>query len=236
MASALVKKIMKTEDCATNLFSEKGRVYSFLNPVSYLDARRDVAMFNQLDGVFADGSLLVAAIRLVYGKKVLRRSFDMTSLASELFAYADTNKSSCYVVASRQEEVEKAVMVLKNSYPHVNFIGYRNGYFLTHEEQNEEAMKVSVMNPDFLIVGMGGLKQEEFMLKVKERGFHGIGFTCGGFIHQTARNKMDYYPTWMNYLNLRFIYRMIKEKHTRKRYIKAALLFPMKFIYDRFCD
>ena len=91
------------------------------------------------------------------------------------------------------------------------------------------------MNPDFLIVGMGVLMQERFLLKVRDSGYQGIGFTCGGFIHQTAKDEIDYYPGWVDRMNLRFLYRMYKEKHTRKRYIQTALFFPAKFVYERFC-
>ena len=75
--------------------------------------------------------------------------------------------------------------------------------------------------------------QEQFLLKVKNAGFDGIGFTCGGFIHQTAKDEIDYYPGWVDRMNLRFLYRMYKEKHTRKRYLQAALLFPARFIAER---
>ena len=78
--------------------------------------------------------------------------------------------------------------------------------------------------------------QEQFLLMVKNTGFKGIGFTCGGFIHQTANDEIDYYPAWINRMNLRFLYRMIKEKHTRKRYAQAALLFPARFIAEKFSD
>ena len=89
------------------------------------------------------------------------------------------------------------------------------------------------LNPDFLIVGMGALMQEKFLLKVKKMGYQGIGFTCGGFVHQTAMNRMHYYPNWVDKMNLRFVYRMYKEKHTRTRYLQAAFLFPVRFIGER---
>ncbi len=63
--------------------------------------------------------------------------------------------------------------------------------------------------------------------------FQGIGFTCGGFVHQTAMNRMHYYPNWVDKMNLRFVYRMYKEKHTRTRYLQAAFLFPVRFIGER---
>ena len=53
----------------------------------------------------------------------------------------------------------------------------------------EEAEKIAGLQPDFLIAGMGVLTQETFLLKIREAGFQGIGFTCGGFIHQTAKTK-----------------------------------------------
>lgn len=234
MFSPLVKKMLSTEELTLHdIFTENRKVYTFLNPVSYLSALDNKDLFGRFDGIFADGSILVAAIKLVYGKTVTRRSFDMTSLAPKLLQYAEVNGKSVYIVASRQEQVEKAVTIFKERYPKLDVAGYRNGYFSTDEERATEASHIVDVNPDFLIVGMGILMQERFLLKVKDAGYNGIGFTCGGFIHQTAKDEIDYYPVWADKLNLRFVYRMIKEKHTRKRYAQAALLFPTRFIAER---
>lgn len=235
MKSILVKRILETEKNAmNNIFSTPKRIYTFLNPVSYITAIEHKDLFGRFDGIFADGSILVDAIELLYGKHVTRRSFDMTSLAPELLLYAEANGKTVYVVASRQEQVEKAVEIFHNSYPRLLFAGYRNGYFSSEAEKDEEARHIVSVNPDFLIVGMGALVQEQFLLKVKEAGYKGIGFTCGGFIHQTSKNEIDYYPAWVDRTNLRFVYRMYKEPHTRKRYLQAALLFPARFIWERF--
>lgn len=234
MKSPLVNKIIQTERETDGLFATKGKVYTFLNPVSYLSALDNKALFSRFDGIFADGSLLVAAIKIVYGKSVVRRSFDMTSLAPELFEYAAGNGKTVYVVASRQEQVERAVEIFRGRYAGLRFAGYRNGYFADETEMACEARRIVEVNPDFLIVGMGALAQERFLLKVKEAGFGGIGFTCGGFIHQTAKDEADYYPAWADRMNIRFLYRMYKEKHTRKRYMQAAVLFPSRFLWERF--
>lgn len=186
-----------------------------------------------MDGIFADGGLLVKAIKLVYGKQVTRRSFDMTSMAPELFSYAQEYGKTIYIVASKQEQVEAAVEIFRERYPKVKFAGYRNGYFSSESEMDDEAKRIVEVNPDFLIVGMGALMQEKFLLKVKNAGFKGVGFTCGGFIHQTSKNEIDYYPAWVDKTNLRFVYRMWKEPHTRKRYFMAGLLFPARFIAER---
>ena len=234
MLSPIVKKILSTEELTLReVLIENRKVYTFLNPVSYLSALDNKELFAHFDGIFANSSILVSAIKLVYGNTVTRRSFDMTSLAPELLSYAETHNKSVYIVASRQEQVEKAVGIFNERYPKLMVAGYRNGYFASEKEQDEEAQHIVGVNPDFLIVGMGALMQERFLLKVKDSGYRGIGFTCGGFIHQTAKDEIDYYPAWADKLNLRFVYRMYKEKHTRKRYLQAAFLFPARFICER---
>lgn len=234
MKSLLVNKILSTEKYSVNqIFESKGKVYTFLNPVSYLTALDNKELFGQMDGIFADGELLVKAIKMLYAKVVTRRSFDMTSMAPELFAYAVEHDKTIYIVASKQEQVEKAVEIFQERYPEVKFAGYRNGYFSSEEEMDKEAKHITELKPDFLIVGMGSLMQENFLLKVKNAGYLGIGFTCGGFIHQTSKNEIDYYPAWVDKTNLRFVYRMWKEPHTRKRYVMAGLLFPARFIAEK---
>lgn len=234
MISILVSKIISTESFSVNqIFENKGKAYTYLNPVSYLTALDNKELFSQLDGIFADGGLLVKAIKMVYGKQVTRRSFDMTSMAPELFAYVAKHGKTIYIVASKREQVEKAVEIFHERYPKVKFAGYRNGYFASESEMDVEAKYIAKLNPDFLIVGMGALMQEKFLLKVKNAGYQGVGFTCGGFIHQTSKNEIDYYPAWVDKTNLRFVYRMWKEPHTRKRYVMAGLLFPARFIAEK---
>ena len=206
----LVKKLIKTDFLTTDeVCSNKGKLYTFLNPVSYLDALRNKKLFADFDGIFADGGLLVKAIKILYGTSVERRSFDMTSMAPLLFEYASSHHQNIAIVATKQEPLEKAIQTLRQKYPKLNISYYRNGYFADEKEMEDEARKLAEMNPDFLIVGMGIIIQERFLLKVKQAGFQGIGFTCGGFIHQTAEN-------------------------TRKRYAKAAFVFPIKFIWEKF--
>lgn len=215
----------------SKIFSEPGKIYTFLNPVSYLQARRNKSVYYNFDGVFADGSILVLFIKLLYRKSVKRRSFDMTSVAPALFDYCVRENKSIYLIGSTDDEVKHAIRVLKENYP-ISIDG-RNGFFKSEDEKLKAIEEILIKTPDYLIVGMGVPKQEYFLTKVKECGFTGIGFTCGGFIHQTAKRQISYYPPWIDRYNLRFIYRMIKEKHTRRRYLVAGYLFPVIFCWDK---
>lgn len=232
----IIKTLLSSEEKGLKYsFIEPNRIHTFLNPVSYIDVRKNKQLFSEFDGIFVDGSILIKAIQILYNKRLKRRSFDMTSVAPTLFDYSIKNNKSIYIVGAKEEELKKAINILKHSYPKFNVIGYRNGYFYGQNEKEEEYEKIISTNPDFLIVGMGIIHQERFLVEIKNRGFKGIGFTCGGFISQTAKgkNKIDYYPEWVNKYNIRFLYRMYKEKHTRKRYLKAAFIFPILFIKDR---
>lgn len=233
--SVLIELILKTEKNTphTSIYTTPRHIYTYLNPVSYLTALDNKEVFGKMDGIFADGNLLVKAVKGLYGATVTRRSFDMTSMAPELLTYAEAHEKSIYIVASKQEQVERAVEIFKERYPKLMVAGYRNGYFSSEEEIHKEVQHIVKLNPDFLIVGMGILAQERFLLKAKEEGYQGIGFTCGGFIHQTSKNEIDYYPAWIDKTNLRFVYRMYKEKHTRKRYAQAAFLFPIRFLWEK---
>ena len=158
----------------------------------------------------------------------------MTSIGRQMLEVSESCGKTIYYVASKQEEVEKAVEMFREKFPDAKIIGYRNGYFANEQEMDEEAKYITELNPDFLVIGMGALKQEEFLVRVKAAGYQGIGFTCGGFVHQTAHNETDYYLGWVDRMNIRFLYRMWKEPHTRKRYLMAGLVFPVRFVWERF--
>lgn len=223
----LIAKIIESEKMLDTLFIKQGTIYTFLNPVSYLDAQKNIDLFLSFDGVFSDGVLLANTIKGLYGIDVSRNSFDMTSVAPRLFDYAIKNQKTIYIVASKDFEVKKAVSILSENYPNLKIIGYRNGYFKDDSEMDMAISKIKDLSPDYLIVGMGILKQEYFLLRAKKSGFKGIGFSCGGFIHQTSKNLINYYPNWVDKHDFRFLYRMLKEPHTRRRYFRASFVFPI---------
>lgn len=131
MTSLLVNHILQTEKWTSpELFETKNRIYTFLNPVSYLIALENKSLFEQFDGIFADGSLLVSAIRLVYGKRVTRRSFDMTSLAPELLNYLMESRKTLYIVASGQEQVECSVRIISRAVSGVTHCRVQERIFL----------------------------------------------------------------------------------------------------------
>ena len=144
----LIKKLIEADSISNQqLIENKGRIYTFVNPVSYLTAMDYRYKFIELDGILADGSLLVLAMRLLYGKRIKRRSFDMTSLAPMFFEYANENRKTVSIIGSKQDELEKAIAILTERYPNVQWGMCRNGYF--EEGEMEEYAKRGYLLEDF---------------------------------------------------------------------------------------
>lgn len=236
MKSLLVTKIIETEKSdIDSILLERGKVYSYVNPVSYLDALKHKDLYGAMDGLFVDGSLMAAAVHICYGKRISRRSPDMVGYFPQVFGYCNNKRKSICVVGSKQEQMEMAVKRFAKKYPDIEWRVCRNGYFSGENEMLQYAKVIADAHPDYLICGLGSIMQERFLLMCKEAGFEGVGFSCGGFIRQIAENPNEaYYPNWINRMNLRFLYRMEKEPHTRKRYAIAGLIFPVRFVWERF--
>lgn len=234
MSKILVEKAVASDRIMTEqMLKKEGAIYTFLNPVSYLVSLKNESLFAGFDGIMVDGSILAIAIRLFYGKKIRRRSFDMTSIATILFQFSISQNKTIYLIGATTDQIKRSVEILHEQFPGLQIAGYRSGFFSSESEMRETCKAVVKLRPDYVIAGMGTLLQEKFLLQLKEYDYKGIGFTCGGFITQLSMKGTIYYPQWIDRYNLRFLYRFYKEKHTRKRYLKAAFLFPLYFIWNK---
>ncbi len=213
--------------------SQSGRVNTCVNPFSYHLVRRHQRLYEAMDGIFVDGMTMCWWIRLLWRKRIPRLSFDMAGMAVDLFSRL--NERSCneniYFIGARQDQLEGTMAQIKASYPNIRIAGYRNGYFLDNDDRKSAINRIVEENPSFTIIGMGSPLQEQFALDLKDAGYKGIAFTCGGFLHQTA-SKMNYYPEWVNKYNLRAIYRLFHEKGLWSRLYNVLIEFPALFSFD----
>ena len=107
--------------------------------------------------------------------------------------------------------------------------GYRNGYFIDNDDRKKAIADIIKSKSDFAIIGMGSPLQEQFALDLKNAGYKGIVFTCGGFLHQSA-SDINYYP--VNKYNLRAFYRLFHEKGLWCRLYNVLIEFPILFTWD----
>jgi len=205
------------------------KINTFLNPYSYLLARKNKNLFRNFN-IKIDGILLVKILNLFGFKNIKRESFDMTSLAPIVFEDAIKENISIYFIGTKPKVIDEAVKNIKKSYPKLNIVGYRDGY-IKDEERNNVFNNITRLNPDIIICGMGTPLQEQFLVDFQNTGWNGIGYTCGGFLHQVA-GDIQYYPQWIDKYNLRWMYRIYDEPVLFKRYFGEYPKFFLYFFID----
>ncbi|MBP0640133.1 WecB/TagA/CpsF family glycosyltransferase [Cupriavidus sp. AcVe19-6a] len=182
-----------------------------------------------MDRIGIDGGLLVVMLRLLRLASVERISFDMTSLAAAVLEQAVANEQRVFFIGSTVDSVTAASKILTDRYSGLRVCGIRDGYFSSRSERDETLKSIVFTSPDIVICGMGAPLQERFLWDLRKAGWQGTGFTCGGFIHQTAKaGRLNYYPEWITRTGLRWLYRIYDEPKLIKRY---AVLYPKAIAY-----
>lgn len=225
MIELLKKKNLNSTDGLTET------LYTFLNPYSYLLARKNSDVFSQFNQIYIDGIALVKILKLFGLADVKRTSFDMTSLAPTVFEDAIETSKSIYFVGTKPGVINLAVENIRSLYPKLKIAGYRDGYFNGKSDRERVLKDIAELKPDIVVCGMGTPLQEKFLLDLQNHGWHGMGYTCGGFLHQIAK-KIEYYPKWTDKYHLRWAYRIYDEPKLFKRYFWEYPKFLFVFTYD----
>lgn len=127
------------------------------------------------------------------------------------------DSKSFYLVGGKQQVIDDTVAKLRQQYPAINIVGYRNGYFSGDAELAQLVDDIAARKPDVVFVAMGSPKQELLMEDMKKRHeaiYQGLG---GSFDVYTGNVKRA--PKWWVDHNLEFAYRLIKEPKRIKRQI-----------------
>lgn len=122
-----------------------------------------------------------------------------------------------YLVGSKQEVIDKTVAQLKEDFPGIDIVNYRNGYIKTDEEKKALIADIAEKKPDVVFVAMGSPKQELLMEEMFEQHqaiYQGLG---GSFDVYTGNVKRA--PKWWVDHNIEFAYRLVKQPSRIKRQI-----------------
>jgi len=200
---------------------------TFVNAFSYYDLSDD--MIKCIDYFFSDGILLTKLNNIFYSNKIDRVSFDSTSIAYSFFEFCEKRGLDVALVGSTQEEIDNFVKFIIGKFPLLNLSFVSSGYIY-----DETSTIKSSLLCDVLVVGMGFPLQEEFILKVKEHKSESsrlkLAITCGGFF--TQHQQCDYYPKFIDKLELRWLYRLIFAPHVRRKVITKYPHFILRYIYN----
>ena len=225
--------------------SGRGLLVTFLNPYSYVQLKNYPSLIESIDLILIDGIVLSKFLGVVFRDSVDRLSFDNTSVAPFVFKDMEIGPKKLFVIGSTADVIDKFKLYVGLEYPKIATSYFRNGFFQDENERDECIKYIAEVNPDYVIVGMGAPLQEFFLADLIKKGWNGVGFTCGGFLHQTARKGHNYYPKAIDRLNIRWLYRIFDEPKLLKRYLfdysKFLLIFTIdsvKYFFVKFflCD
>ncbi|MBL7159453.1 WecB/TagA/CpsF family glycosyltransferase [Candidatus Microgenomates bacterium] len=193
--------------------------------VTYLNAHcANLALKNQkyrqilkkADLVYADGFGIVLAAR-VFGYKLPGR-LTAKDFFDEFCKRAEREGNTIYFLGGERGVAEKMTKTLKEKYPRLKILGNHHGCFGKSDEK-EIIRQVNILKPDFLLVGMGVPKQEQWLkknlvhLKVK------VGWCVGGLFDFVSGEKPKC-PWWLGDLGFEWLFRLITEpKRLWKRYL-----------------
>lgn len=201
---------------------------SFINPYSMLQLQEKKLIVKGVDHWYVDGISLVWLFNSFFKKNIIRFSFDDTSIAPIVYDFAKKNNLSIAVIGTTQTSVEIAVEKIEKKYG-VQISYFRNGYFKNSNDLDNTINDIINHNIDIVICGMGTINQERFLINLKQAGWDGYGYTCGGYLHQSAK-RIIYYPKIIDTFNLRWLYRIYDEPKLWKRYAISYPIFFLKFL------
>jgi UDP-N-acetyl-D-mannosaminouronate:lipid I N-acetyl-D-mannosaminouronosyltransferase len=144
-----------------------------------------------------------------------------------IIEYSEKNKSF-YLVGGTPETIEKTIAKLKNDYPEINILNYRDGYIKTNLERKELINDIADKKPDVVFVAMGSPKQELLMNEMKNAHkavYQGLGGSFDVYV-----GNVDRAPNWWIKYNLEWAYRLVKQPTRIKRqliYIKFFILLKL---------
>jgi N-acetylglucosaminyldiphosphoundecaprenol N-acetyl-beta-D-mannosaminyltransferase len=192
---------------------------TFINPHSFHIVKHHTnyaANLAEFAFIFPDGIGIVWGLRHLTGINAERISFDTTSLALPVLKRASRESRSVMLIGGRPGLAAQAAGRLAEAVEGLRIAGAMDGF--CNYTEYEGAVRAA--KPDIIICGMGAPRQEELLVRLRRGGaWKGLGYTCGGYFDQLQKG-LNYYPLLINKLNLRWLYRMIKEpRRLCRRYV-----------------
>jgi N-acetylglucosaminyldiphosphoundecaprenol N-acetyl-beta-D-mannosaminyltransferase len=116
------------------------------------------------------------------------------------------------------------VAALQRRFGFLHIAGGRDGYFSPAEEP-AILEEINTLSPDFIWIGLGTPKQQEWIHQNKAKLNRGVLLAVGFAFDVNSGLKKDA-PTWMQKLGLTWLFRILSEpRRLLSRYLRYNSLF-----------
>jgi UDP-N-acetyl-D-mannosaminouronate:lipid I N-acetyl-D-mannosaminouronosyltransferase len=131
--------------------------------------------------------------------------------------HSSYHEKNFYLIGSRQEIIDQTVAKLRQDFPGINIVNYRNGYIKNDAEKQALLEDIRLRKPDVVFVAMGSPNQElliEEMLRIHTAVYQGLGGSFNVYVGDVQRA-----PDWWVRHSLEWAYRLIRQPSRIKRQI-----------------
>lgn len=158
-------------------------------------------------------------------------------LMLKLFEISERKGYTHYFYGSSQDTLDQLRKCLLKRYPNLQIAGmYAPPYrALTEEEEAEDINRINSTHPDYIWIGLGAPKQEQWMYRNRRR-VYGLMLGVGaGFEFHAGLIKRA--PQWMQKLSLEWLFRLLQDpKRLWKRYFQTNGYFLLKQLSGKAYD
>jgi exopolysaccharide biosynthesis WecB/TagA/CpsF family protein len=182
--------------------------------------------FEQADIIHADGQAAVFASRLLTRTPIPERSAT-TDFIHDASKVAAEHGLRFFLLGATEEANAEAARVLAQTYPGLQVVGRRHGYF-GRDEEDEICDDINLTLPDVVWVGLSVPLEYEFAVRNKTRLRAGWLVTCGG-CYNFVTGAYKRAPGWMQACGLEWLFRLVKEP--KRLFWRYAVTNPQAIFY-----
>jgi len=163
--------------------------------------------FEQADIIHADGQAAVFASRMT--KTPIPERSATTDFIHDASRLGAQHGLRFFLLGATEEANAEAARILQETYPGLQIVGRRHGYF-SRDEEDEICDEINLTLPDVIWVGLSVPLEYEFSVRNKTRLRAGWLVTCGG-CYNFVTGAYKRAPGWMQAIGLEWLFRLVKE-------------------------
>lgn len=148
-------------------------------------------------------------------------------LMTQLLKAGSEKRLKVFFLGSTDSILEKLIAVVKEKYPELNIVGYRNGYF-TSDEYEGVIEGIRLTEPDLLFVGMPTPFKETWCFKYRDNLNVPVIMGVGGSF-DVLSGVVPRAPHFMQRIGMEWFWRFLMRPQVMwKRYLVTNTLFLMQ--------
>lgn len=212
---------------------ERATSIYFANANTLNIASRDLEYQHVLqrgDFVFADGTGLQWAVRIIYGRR-LKDNVNGTDLVPRLLEQLAGKGYRYFLLGATEQVIERSVENVTSTFVGWNLVGYHHGY-VDIEQSDALVSRINKSNADVLLVGMGNPKQELWIDSHLDALRVRLCIAVGGLFNYWA-DDLKRAPLWMRKIGFEWLYLMNKQPHKLGRYVFGNPMFLFRVARQR---